>query len=51
MTTEIDSAFVDFVAQVEVPEDTLGVEGLPDSMHEHVVQMISLDDEFDVGLD
>ena len=43
--------FDDVVAQVDVPEDTLGVEGLSDNMHEHVVQMNSLDDKFGVGLD
>ena len=49
--TVVDLAFDDFVAQLDVPEDTLDVEGLPDNMHEHVVQMNSLDDEFDVGFD
>jgi ribonuclease HI len=44
------NVFDDF-AQVDSPEDTCDVEGLPNDMHEHVVQTNSLDDEFDVGLD
>ena len=36
-------------AQLDMPEDTLVVEGCPDDMHEHVVQMNLLDDEFDMG--
>ena len=47
--TELAAAFDDVVAQVDVPEDARDVEGRPDNMHEHVVQMNSLDDEFDVG--
>jgi hypothetical protein len=47
--TEKAFTFDDDVAQVDMPEDTLRVEGIPDNMHEHVVQMNSLDDEFDVG--
>lgn len=38
-------------AQLDMPKDTLVVEGCPDNMHEHVVQMNSLDDEFDMGAD
>ena len=38
-------------AQLDMPKDTLVVEGCPDDMHEHVVQMNSLDDEFDMGAD
>ena len=39
------------VAQVDVRKDTLDVEGRPVSMHEHVVQMNLLNDDFDDGLD
>ena len=39
------------VAQVDVPNDTLDMEGRPAFMHEHVVQMNLLNDEFDDGLD
>ena len=38
-------------AQLDMPKDTLVVEGCPDDMHEHVVKMNLLDDEFDVGFD
>ena len=38
-------------AQQDMPEDTLDVEGCLDSMHEHVVHINSLDDEFDMGFD
>ena len=47
--TEIPSAFDDNVVQVDMPEDTPYVEGAPDNMHVHVVQMNSLDDGFDDG--
>ena len=47
---DTEVAFDDFVAPTHVPEDTLGAE-LLDNMHEHFVQMNSLDDEFDVGID
>ena len=47
--TEIPFAFDDDVALVDMPEDTPYVQGAPDNMHVHVVQMNSLDDEFDGG--
>ena len=41
----------DYFAQEVAPEETLDLEGLPNDMHEHVVQTNSLDDDFDNGFD
>ena len=41
----------DSFAQEDTPDETLDLEGLPNAMHEHVVQTNSLDDEVDDGFD
>ena len=38
-------------AHLDMPKDTLVVEGCPDDMHEHVVHYNSIDDGFDQGCD
>ena len=47
--TLLDLHVAGAVAQVDVPNDTLDMEGRPVFMHEHVVQMNLLNDEFDDG--
>ena len=45
----VDLHDVGTVAQLDVPRDTLDLEGCPNYMHEHVAQMNLLNDEFDDG--